>query len=296
MKKYIALLIILACTLFVPVTAFAADSATSEAPVPSETSTPAVESTYQEEPDNNNTPNLADGEAGRGSIEAPDKYWGQNGYPDDVSFAYEAGGEELKDGTFVSWWEIGIVNADESRKQDIIDMISPDCIITFINCKYSYSQRETAYNEILNSGDDNIHGAVMMLNSEVVLVEISDEHMKEYAAEFVKKYGSFVVVTNDINAAQNDTIMEGGGMDKDDSGSSLWVWMILAILLIAAAFFLFFNRTRLIPAMQTTKGTIVTQSAPVSRKQTIKAIKKSAITPSSEVLYSILRKIDKTDR
>jgi len=296
MKKYIALLIILACTLFVPVTAFATDSATSEAPVPSETSTPAVESTYQEEPENNNTPNLADGEAGRGSIEAPDKYWGQNGYPDDVSFAYEAGGEEMEDGTFVSWWEIGIVNADENRRQDIIDMISPDCIITFINCKYSYSQRETAYNEILNRKDDNIHGAVMMLNSEVVLVEISDEHMKEYAAEFVKKYGSFVVVTNDINAAQNDTIMEGGGMDKGDSGSSLWVWMILAILLIAAAFFLFFNRTRLIPAMQTTKGTIVTQSAPVSRKQTIKAIKKSAITPSSEVFNSILRQIDKRDR
>jgi hypothetical protein len=293
MKRFIVVLMILACVMFVPATAFAAGVTTSEAPAPGETSTPVVEDTYKEEPGNNDTPSLNDGEAGQGSIETPDKYWGENGYPEDISFAYEAGSEELENGTYVSWWEIGIVNADDSREQEIIDMLSPDCIITFIDCKYSYNQRETAYNEILNSEDDNIHGAVMVLNAEVVLVEISDEYMKEYAAEFVRKYGSFVVVTNDINAAQNDTIMEGGGVDK---GSSLWVWMIFAILLIATVFILFFYRTRYVPAMQTTKGTIVTQSAPVTRKQTIEAIKNNVVTPSNEVFNSILRQIDKKDR
>lgn len=313
MKRLITILLILIYILSVPITVFAANEAhvqgqndilhidkepqTTNTPISDNMSAssdaPAVEGTYREEPENNDTPRLAEGKAGRGSIEAPDKYWAENGYPDDISFAYEAGGEVLEDGTSVSWWEIGIVNADDNRKQEIIDMLSPNCIITFVDCQYSYNQRKTVYNEIMASEDDNIHGAIMLLNSEVVLVEISEEHLKEYAANFNRQYGSYVVVTDDLNAAKDDTIIQGDGLDK---GNSLWVWTIFATLLVGAAFIVYFDRTRFIPAMQTTKGTVITQSVPVSRKQTIAAIKNNEIAPSDEVFNSILHKIDGNGR
>jgi hypothetical protein len=329
MKKIITNLIIFACILSASVNALAVNEAheqaqedilytdkepqyidnTPQANTPTASDAldiPVVEETYEEEPESSNLPRLADGEAGRGSIEAPDKYWGENGYPDDISFAYEAGGEMLEDGTSVSWWEIGIVNADEIRKQEIIDMLSPNCIITFMDCKYSYSQREAAYNEIRASGDDNIHGAIMVHNSEAVMVEISEEHLKEYAEKFNRKYGSFVVVTDNLDDGKDDTIrvggddldnskedtIRGGGMDK---GNSLWVWTIFAIMLIGAVFMVYFNRTRLIPAMYATRGTIVTSSAPISRKETIAAIKNNETAPSDGVFNSILLKIDKDD-
>ena len=133
----------------------------------------------------------------------------------------------------------------------------------------------------------------MLLNSEVVLVEISEEHLKEYAANFNRQYGSYVVVTDDLNAAKDDTIIQGDGLDK---GNSLWVWTIFATLLVGAAFIVYFDRTRFIPAMQTTKGTVITQSVPVSRKQTIAAIKNNEIAPSDEVFNSILHKIDGNGR
>lgn len=311
MKRSIEILIILACVLSVPFTALAANEVPTQpqedflytdkqpqyndkGPLPAPVTdgeAPADEDTYEEQPNYSDAPHLADGEAGRGSIEAPDKYWGENGYPDDISFAYEAGGEVLSDDTTVLWWVIGIVNADDNRKQEIIDMFSPNCIITFMDSKYSYNQREAAYNEIRASEDENIHGAIMVLDSEVVMVEISEEHLKEYAEKFNRQYGSFVVVTDDLDAAK-EAVMLGGGIDKDNN---TWAWTTFAILLVGAASILFFNRTRLIPAMQTTRGTIVTQAAPISRKETIAAIKKNETAPSDGVFDSILLKINKGD-
>lgn len=160
-----------------------------------------------------------------------------------------------------------------------------------MDSKYSYNQREAAYNEIRASEDENIHGAIMVLDSEVVMVEISEEHLKEYAEKFNRQYGSFVVVTDDLDAAK-EAVMLGGGIDKDNN---TWAWTTFAILLVGAASILFFNRTRLIPAMQTTRGTIVTQAAPISRKETIAAIKKNETAPSDGVFDSILLKINKGD-
>lgn len=316
MKRLIGVLIILACVLSVPFTA----SATNEDPIqprvdfvytdkepqyndkepqPSTdlnddsviSDAPAAEDTYEEQPSYSDTPRLADGEVGRGSIEDLDKYWATNGYPDDISFAYEAGGEMLEDGTMVKWWEIGIVNADDNRKQEIIDMLSPNCIVTFIDCRYSHRQREAAYNEILASKDDNILGAVMLLNSEVVMVKIAEGHEKEYAKKFIQQYSSFVVVTNNLDGAKEDTLLTGSA----EKGNMLWIWTITTTLLMGATAILFFNRTRLIPAMQTTTGKVVTQSTSVSRKETISAIKNSETSPSDEVFSTILCKIDGED-
>ena len=70
---------------------------------------------------------------------------------------------------------------------------------------------------------------------------------------------------------------------------------MIFIIMIAGASVLLFNRTRPIPGMQTMKGTVVAQSAPVSRKEAIAAVKNSEVAPSDKVFNSILRKLDKND-
>ena len=239
-------------------------------------------------------PRLADGITGRGTIDAPDKYWAVNGYPDNISFAFEAGGEMLDDGTSVAYWEIGIVNADEACKQEIIDLVSPNCRITFRDCTFSYKQRKAAFNEIYASCNDIVRDVQMILNSEVILVEIADGYEKEYARKYVEQYCWFVGVTNDINAAVNNAV-EGGGFDKGidkNNPFGIWFFPMCLIFLIGIATVVFFNRTRLIPAMQTANGNVFTGNAPVSTKQTLAAIKNSALTPSDDVFKAIMEKVN----
>jgi len=242
-------------------------------------------------------PRLSDGKAGNGTIDAPDKYWEMNGYPDNISFAFEAGGEMLEDGTSVAYWEIGIINADEASKQEILDLLSPDCLVTFRDCRYSYNQRKAAYNEIYASRNDIVRDVLMVRNSQDVLVEIADGYEKEYARKFIEKYGAFISVTNDISAANDALTGEGfdmGGNTKN--GFNLWVLTFGGVLILGMAAILFSNRIRFVPAMQTANGNVVTGNPTVSRKQTITAIKNSAITPSDNVYTSIMEKIEKSQK
>jgi hypothetical protein len=85
----------------------------------------------------------------------------------------------------------------------------------------------------------------------------------------------------------------GGIMKSTPSANNAWqLTLFISIILIAGVSILFFNRTRLIPAMQTNNATIVTGNAPVSRKQTIDAVKNSVVTPSDDVFKSIMEKIE----
>jgi len=264
------------------------------------TPAPIVENSGVSEADDNviseelNEPRLADGVAGRGAVDAPDKYWAENGYPENISFAFEAGGEMLDDGTSVAYWEIGIVKADEASKQEIIDLLSPSCRITFRDCTFSYKQREAAYNEIYASRNDIVRDVLMVLNSELVMVEVADDFAKEYAMKYVEQYGWFVLVTNDIGGA-NDALtgggLETGGVQND--ASRAWLWLVCFVLLAGTVTFLFYNRGRFVPAMQTNNGNVVAGNSPVSRKQTIAAIKKNILTPSDDVYRNIIDKVDK---
>ena len=242
-------------------------------------------------------PRLADGVQGKGTIENPVEYWKANGFPENVSFACE-GGSENDNGINIVYWIVGLVNSDDRSKQEIIDLISPNSRITFMNCAYSYNQREEAFNEIYASRNDIVLAVQMVLNSEAVLVEIADGYEKEYARKYVEQYGAFVVVTNDITAA-NDAMSLGGldvGIGNTKNGFNLWLWTVGGILLLGTAAILLANRTRLIPAMQTTSGNVVTGNAPVSKKQTIAAVKNSAITPSEDVFHSIMERIEKAQK
>ena len=261
-----------------------------------------------------NEPRLADGQPGRGSVSDPEEYWAQNGYPDHVSFAYEAGGELLGDGTVISWWEIGVVNTDEGGRQAILDLLSTNCRVTFRECGFSHAQREAAYNEVLAKSvdDGNIHGAVMGRNSEAIVVEVADGYEKEYAREFIQQYGSFVLVTNELPSEDSLGAIVSGGWDAGGNSPGLagdgietgttpvaamggignsWFWPLCLLALLGLAAVLFMNRTRLVPTLQTTQGTVATQSAPVGKKETILAVKNSEAAPDDKVFDSICQRI-----
>jgi len=308
MKKLLTIYLVIACLFSFSATAFAAeeteivnydlliidgeqDTVGNTTAEPSAADAPVDEDTYYEETPAVPDVRLSDGTPGRGSVDVPDKYWATNGYPEYISFAYEAGGEVLDDGTFIAYWEIGIVDADEDAKQEVIDLLSPNCRITFRDCGYSYNQRETAYNEIRAMDDEAVGAALMVLNSEVVMVEIADGFEKEYAKKFIEQYGSFIVVTNDIAAAQDSVTYEGGGLSKGDT-NGMWLWTLCAVFVVGAAMLLFMNRTRLIPAMQTANGTIVAKNVAVSKKEVVAFVKDSEVSPSNDVFKAISKTID----
>ncbi|MCL2298904.1 MAG: hypothetical protein FWC27_02005 [Firmicutes bacterium] len=254
-------------------------------------------------------PNLADGRPGTGEIADIAAYWAKNGWPDNISFAYLAGGEmppynpdtDSAPPAAISWWEIGMVNADEAARQEILALMSSDCRVTFWDCTWSYKQREAAFNEIYASRDDIIRNALMSLNSEVVFVEIADGYEKEYAKKFIDQYGAFIVITNDAAAAQDAAPALGGilelGGDLDKGGTAnhplgTWFWAVCLIAIAGIAMLAYFNRARLVPAMQTANGNVVTGSMRVSRKQAEAAVKSSAVSPPGDSFKSIMERVD----
>ena len=301
----------------------------------------------------NGEPRLADGEPGRGTLENPHEYWEANGYPDNISFAYEAGGEMLGDGTLIAYWEIGVVNADEAGRQEIINLLSPSCRITFRDCTWSYNQRKAAFDEIYASRGDIVRNAVMALNSETVVVEIAEGYEKKYAQRYIEQYGWFVTVTNDIPvvddanagdgagfaagglgtgavcndipgaaaytgdsaelvaggletgavtndisiAADEDALMEGALLQtmpnsKRNNNFDVWLLPMCLMLLIGTVTVVYFNRSRLMYAMQTDNGNIFAGRGSISRKQIVAAIRNSALTPSEDVFKSVMERVD----
>lgn len=239
----------------------------------------------EEEDTITDTPRLADGAYGRGTVENPDQYWAENGYPDDISYAFEAGGEMLNDGTILSYWEIGVVNASQERRQKILDLLAPSCVVTFFDCTYSYHQREAAYNEISLMEDTAIHQVIMIRNTEIVVVEVDKQHVQEYADRFANQYGSFVVVSDGADIAKDDTTQTSA------ADSTACIWFVSVIPLIGIAIALYLKRARFKTAMQTAQGSVITQSAPISRKAAISAVKDSEVAPREDIYNAILEKM-----
>jgi hypothetical protein len=178
-----------------------------------------------------------------------------------------------------------MINADEAARQEVLGLVSPNCRVTFLDCAYSYNQREAIMNEIYASRDDIILDVRLSRNSESIAVIVAEGHKEEYARKFLDEYGAIVLV-------QDETPSLAMGIDPISKSSVNWLLPALVILLCGMATAVFFSRARLVPAFQTNSGNIVTGSAPVSRKRIIDAIKSSAATPSDDVFASIMEKID----
>ena len=241
----------------------------------------------------NNEPRFFDGELGRGAADDPHEYWETNGYPDYISFAYEAGGEVT-----IRWWGIGIVNADDSIKQEILNLLSPKCRVTFIDGTYSHSQREAIRNEILSMEDERILD-VFLMRDETVWVIVSDDDVAHYTETFSAKFDGIIEVRG-YESMPSEAMGGGNGsisiiqvepISKNGISRNL-IFPAILILLCGVAIAFYFTRARLIPAMQTNTGNVITGNTRISRKQTITLIKASALTPSDDVYNSLMERID----
>lgn len=156
-----------------------------------------------------------------------------------------------------------------------------------------------------------------------VIVTINEDAAEEYTGLFGAIYGDMVFV----EAVDADAVVWEGGLGGGlDGGTGELVGSLmtgspipypgianvtpislptnnlqlalliagLALAVIGVALFVF--RARFIPALQTNNGTVVTGDAPLSKEQTVAAIKDSAVTPPEGTFQSIIDKIEKTGK
>lgn len=281
MKKHWMLAALLALLLAVPVRAW------EDAPADADRTPEEAVGTLIE-PDSEWTP-LDRGQAGRGEVEDPDKYWATNGYPDFVSYAFEAGGELLEDGTVETWWEIGLVDA--SREEEVLDLLAPTCRIQFFPCRYSYDQRQAALDEILSQDDARITRAMLGQNTEAVFVWTSEADREAVQQELNAAYGSLVqvldsMVVDDTTAQMG---MDKGGMavgQREKTASPLpWVLTAVAALLGIGGILLLHRR----PSPLTTAGHTV---APPTRSAVVRAVRESTMTPGEQVFQALEERLN----
>jgi hypothetical protein len=127
--------------------------------------------------------------------------------------------------------------------------------------------------------------------SEVIFIEVAEGYQAEYSMKLSEQYGMSFIAVDDVNAAI-------GAVPGGLAGNGLFdYWFVpILLILISIASVVFFNRNRLTPAMQTANGNVVTGNAPISTKQTVAAIKNSALTPSDDVFKNIMEKVNKHNR
>lgn len=169
---------------------------------------PVDESTYREETPAPYQPPVR--LPGQGEIGDILSYWEENGYPDHVSYACEVGGEVMEDGMVYSYWEIGLVDAGETRRQEILDLVSPDCLVNFQNCLFTHTEKQAAYDKLteLAAGDPNILEVIFIRNGDTVWVSVPEDAVKEYAEYLIRDLGLGAVVS--VTGQHSIATFEGG--------------------------------------------------------------------------------------
>ncbi len=271
MKKLIAFLIALTCILALSVTALAANS------------------------DNNKS--LSPDSGKYENIVALYEHWETNGYPDYVGLVFSTDGSENN-------LTVLLVGDDGTAENQIRSMLISDSGLSFGSAKYSYNELMAIAAEIssdylgknklfygLGVGwggvGDGPPGFGDSGKEARVYVEVDKSIFAEYTKKFEKLYGDKVVVFESVAPVRD----EAGAKDKNANLS----WLLIPIVLLLGTGIVLALRTKLVPAMQTATGPVVTKTASVSKKQTIEAVKNSEVSPDAEVFDSILCKIDEED-
>ena len=276
MKKIIAFVIALMCILSLSITVLATDSSSNSEFVVQGSSLNHV--TYE-------------------NIVALYEHWETNGYPDYVGFVYSTDGSSNN-------LTVLLVEDDGTAENQIRSMLINDSGLSFGSAKYSYNELMTIANEISSEYFENNKlfyglsvgwggvGAPGFGDSgreARVVVEVDRSIFAEYTKLFKELYGDKVVVFESEAFADEDQ-----SNIAEDKNTGL-LWLLIPMVLLVGAGIIFVIRTKLVPALQTTTGSVVTKTVPVSRKQTIEAIKNSEVSPRAEVFDSILSKIEKED-
>ena len=269
MKKLIAFLIALTCILALSMTALAANSDNKSLSLDSDK--------YE-------------------NIVALYEHWETNGYPDNVGFVFSTDGSTNN-------LTVLLVGDDGTAENQIRSMLISDSGLSFGSAKYSYNELMAIAAEIssdyleknklfygLGVGwggvGDGPPGFGDSGKEPRVYIELDKSIFAEYTKKFEKLYGDKVVVFE-----SGAPVEEAGAKDKNANLS----WLLIPIVLLLGTGIVFALRTKLVPAMQTATGSVVTKTASVSKKQTIEAVKNSEVSPGAEVFDSILCKIDKED-
>ena len=281
---------------------------------------PVDESTYREEPPAPYTPPRR--LPGQGAIDDILSYWEENGYPSDVSYAFEAGGEVAEDGAILAYWEIGLVGADEARKQEILNLVSPACLVEFKTCLFTHAQKQAAYGKLteLAVDDPNILEVIFIRNGDTVWVSVPEEKTKEYAKYLIRDLdlGAVVSVTDQHSIASfeggleigldipgglpfgtgNDgalvqttpqTTPATGGLVSASPAVRPVFWLCLALAVIAAGVLTALALRRyFVPASVTVNGAVRAGHAPLTRRQTEQTVKDCLEAPPAGLFQSIL--------
>lgn len=302
-----------------PSAAFHVPAQSPDAPADSPESTPTPvedvpvdESTYHEEEPAPYTP--VQRTPGRGEITDILSYWEENGYPADVSYAFEAGGEVMEDGTVCAWWEIGLVDADEARRQELLDLVSPDCLVEFKACLFTHAEKQAAYDKLteLAADDPNILEVIFIRNGDTVWVSVPEDVVKDYAEYLIRDLGLGAVVSvtdqhsiasfEDATAPHLDipggltTGPTGGGetglvrtVPQAQPSPVFWVYLALAVI-AACGLTVLALRRRPARLAVTARGEIHTASAPLTRAQTEQLVRDSEETPPEGTFQTIVER------
>lgn len=239
--------------------------------------------------------------------------WAKNGYPEDLSFVYLSGGEmiETADDAYVcSWVEIGLINADETRKDYYRSLFGDECKLSFFECTYSYNERLAIRDEIKAMNDSNIVDVIMLYNDEGIQVFVNNITLEdEYKNTFTEKYGSLVIVSGEYitetgieDDALLDEVLTGvdydtgiGAIDASEETTDMkTVYLVTGIAFVALALFI----TTLVvirrrsSLKQTAEGTVISSGNALSKDEAIKKIKESEIHADDELLDKIKDKLD----
>lgn len=232
----------------------------------------------------------------RNAFDALFQDWEMNGYPDDVGNVYY----DDATGNIV----ITLVNGTEARRQEILAMAGNAEGIGFGESKYSYNRMLAVQQEIqadMAGAADKVHSVGVGWGSDAdgnvagfgesgkearVVVTVAESALDEYRGAYEAKYGDMVYVVSGTAPV----------LLEEDAGASRNPWLLpaaITLFVLAALTVLFVNRSRLVPAMRASDGTTVTSAQRLSRKEVVKAVEESAVSPSEGVREKLMNEIDK---
>lgn len=214
--------------------------------------------------------------------------WETNGYPDNFGYLYYDEHSEK--------YVIGLVNTDDSYKNEIKSKVSESENLIFETATYSFnilrSTQDKIVKEMASQSDDtrDIHSVVIGGLGEVngkdprVIVEVDKTSLDDYTEKFEALYSDMVYVEAGNPGREETTTLH------DENHIFLYTTFI-AVLFVGMMGVFFVYRNRFMTAKQTASGELITESRPFRRNEVISAVKKSGVEPSHDVYKSIIRKV-----
>jgi hypothetical protein len=229
------------------------------------------------------------------------RQWEEHGYPDDIGGVYYEVETEKQ--------LVFVINPTPERREELYSLLGEDAII-IVPCIYSYSELTRVRDEIRNMFElGKVYTADIAQGYAYghefgesgkelrVLVGVAESELAHYRTLFAEQYGGMVIVGiggPGVLYSLDGGIL-GGYIGTPGSNNNNYLWIVLAILaigLLGTFAIIQRQRTQRMSAMQTTIGDVVTASPPVTRKETIAAVKNSAVKPDDKVFKSIMEKAD----